>query len=108
MNFPLSTCDVNRPSKSSLGHRYDSSSGEVGCLPIGLLFITLAASKQTICTSENVIKLSPIANVVAVLTDLISASDTPFCHGASADEKIELRPCLCYSKISSLDLLLLS
>ena len=94
MNFPLGTCDVNRPSKSSLGHRYDSSSGEVGCLPIGLLFITLAASKQTICTSENVIKLSPIANVIAVLTDLISASDIPFCHGASADEKIDLRPCV--------------
>ena len=41
---------------------------------------------------ENVITLSPIANVITFLSDLISASDTPFCHGASADEKIHLRP----------------
>ena len=94
MNGPLGTRDVERPSKRSLGHKYDSSFGEVGCLPIGLSFIKLAASKQTACNSENVIKLSPIANVIALLTDLISTSDMPFCHGASADEKIHLRPCV--------------
>lgn len=93
-NGPLGTRDVERPSKRSLGHTYDSSSGEVGCLPIGLSFIKLAASKQTVCNSENVITLSPIANVIALLTDLISASDIPFCHGASADEKMHLRPCV--------------
>ena len=39
MNGPLGTRDVEHPSKRSLGHKYDSSSGEVGCLPIGLSFI---------------------------------------------------------------------
>ena len=38
-------------------------------LPIGLSFIKLAASKQTVRSSENVITLSPIANVIALLTD---------------------------------------
>ena len=109
-NGPLGSRDVERPSKRSLGHRYDSPSGEVGCLPIGLSFIKLAASKQTVCSSENVITLSPIANVIALLTNLISASEIPFCHGASADEKIHLRPCLLQTVelISSLDLLQLS
>ena len=94
-NGPLGTRDVERPSKRSLEHRYASSSaGEVGCLPIGLSFIKSAASKETICNSENVITLSPIDNVIALLTDLTSASDIPFYHhGASADEKIYLRPC---------------
>ena len=64
------------------------------CLPNGLSFIKSAASKETICNSENVITLSPIDNVIALLTDLTSASDIPFYHhGASADEKIYLRPC---------------
>ena len=92
----LGTRDAERPNKRSLhlGHGHDSSSGEVGCLPIGLSFIKLAASKQTVCNSENVITLSPIANVIALLNDLISASDIPFCNGASADEKIHLRPCV--------------
>ena len=53
----------------SLGHRYDSSSSEVRFLPIGLSFIKLAASKQTVRSSENVITLSPICNVIALLTD---------------------------------------
>ena len=87
-NGPLGTREVERPSKRSLGHREDSSSGEVGCLPIGLSFTKLAVSKHTVCNSENVITFLPIAIVIAFLIDFISASDTPFCHEASAHEKI--------------------
>ena len=62
-NGPLGTRDVERPSKRSLGHRYDSSSGEVGCLPIGLSFIKGSCKNlgphltekaaQHICNSES-------------------------------------------------------
>ena len=76
-----------RPSNKSFGHKYDPSSGKVGCLPIGRLFTRLAASNHTVCSSENVSVPSPIARVIALLTDLINASDVPFCQGASADEK---------------------
>ena len=72
--------------------RYDSSSGEAGCQPIGLSFIKLAASKQS--NPGNVIILSSIADVIALLTDLISASDIPFYHGASLTKKIHLTPCV--------------
>ena len=54
------------------------SSGKVGCLPIGRSFTRLAASKHTVCSSENVSVPSPIARVIALLTDLINASDVPF------------------------------
>ena len=75
---------VDRPSKMLLGHEYVPSSGDVGCLPIGLSFPRLATSEHTVINSENVITFSPIAAVVGLLTDLINDPDIPFCHGALA------------------------
>ena len=49
-------CSLVEDWPQQLGHRYDSSSGEVGCLPIGLSFIKLAASKQTVFAERRLKK----------------------------------------------------
>ena len=39
---PLGTLAVDLPNKRSLGHKYVPSSGNVGCLPMGLSLIKIA------------------------------------------------------------------
>ena len=81
---PLGTLAVDLPSNRSLGHKYVSSSGDVGCLPMGLSLIKFAISNKTVCSSEKVRMLSWMAVAIALLTDFTRASETPFCQGASA------------------------
>ena len=81
---PLGTLAVDLPSNRSLGHKYVPSSGDVGCLPMGLSLIKFAISNKTVCSSEKVRMLSWMAAAIALLTDFTRASETPFCQGASA------------------------
>lgn len=91
-NGPLGTRDVALPSSRSFGQRYAPSSGDVGCLPIGLSLSKLATSYSTVCYSENVTIPSPMEALIARFTDLIRAPVIPFCQGASADVKIHSNP----------------
>lgn len=45
---PLGTLAVDLPNKRSLGHRYVPSSGDVGCLPMGLSFTKFVISDKTV------------------------------------------------------------
>ena len=109
-NGPFGILLVALPNSKSFGHKYAQSSGDVGGLPIGLSFSNLAISNKTVCNSEKVKAFSPTENSIVRLTDLVRASVTPFCHGASAGVKIHCNPsmtpqflnflpipCFCYS-----------
>ena len=91
-NGPFGILLVALPNSKSFGHKYAPSSGDVGCRPFGLSFSKLAISNKSVCNSEKVKAFSPTENSIARLTDLMRASFTPFCHGASAGVKIHCNP----------------
>ena len=54
------------------------SSGDVGCLPIGLSFMRFAASWHIVCRLKKIISLPPTTTVITFFTDFTRASEVPF------------------------------
>ena len=76
--FFLMLCQVTNHSDTNI-----QSSALVGCLPIGLSSKVFATSRNVVSISEKLSTCEPIDTLRDFFTYFKSASEHPFCHGAS-------------------------